>query len=102
MNACAPPAAGGFLILQITCGSARAEKVTGFVRSLSPSAVCTYSLGGMFKFDLPTSEASLASVFKGIEASKAELDITDWSVCNMTLEEVFIKLSREIGAQTKE
>lgn len=33
-----------------------------------------------------------------VEAHKGRLQIVDWGVANMTLEEVFIKISRSIGA----
>jgi hypothetical protein len=37
-----------------------------------------------------------------VSERKDVLGIIDWGVSNMTLEEVFIKLAREIGATTKE
>ena len=94
---------GGFLILTITCAPKEVQRVAEFVTSkLASGAVCTYSLGGMQRFDLPTSQTDLASIFKAVEIAKRDMNITDWAVANMTLEEVFIKLSREIGAQTRE
>jgi hypothetical protein len=69
---------------------------------LSPGAQLTYKLGGTLKYDLPLSEVSLASVFAKVTERKAALGVIDWGVANMTLEEVFIKLAREIGAQTQE
>ena len=79
---------GGFLILTITSAAGLVPEVRAFVEDrLARHAVCTYSLGGMQKFDLPTSEADLASVFAAVEDRKAALGIVDWGVANMTLEE---------------
>jgi ABC-type multidrug transport system ATPase subunit len=94
---------GGFLVLTLTTGSALgAAAAQAFVKEMSPNAQLTYSLGATLKFDLPLAENNLASVFAAVTRRKEELDIQDWGVANMTLEEVFIKLAREIGATTKE
>jgi hypothetical protein len=47
---------------------------------------------------------SLSSVFTAVAAAKADasphrLHILDWGVANATLEEVFIKFARSIGAK---
>ena len=93
---------GGFLVLTITAVPARAAESEAFIRSLVPGAVLTYKLGGTMKFDLPLEQASLASIFTAVKARQEALGIVDWSVANMTLEEVFIKLARSIGAETKD
>jgi ABC-type multidrug transport system ATPase subunit len=93
---------GGFLVLTLTTTALRATDAKAFVRQMSPNAKLTYELGATLKYDLPLDEVNLATVFKAITDRKAELDIVDWGVANMTLEEVFIKLAREIGATTQE
>jgi hypothetical protein len=81
----------------------KAEECKLFVGAeIAKGAVCTYCLGGTLKFDVPLAEADLASVFEAVTRRKEVLGIVDWSIANMTLEEVFIKLAREIGATTKE
>jgi hypothetical protein len=42
---------------------------------------------------------TLSQVFKGMEHFKAEREVLDWGVANATLEEVFIKFARSIGAE---
>lgn len=37
-----------------------------------------------------------------MEGAKEKLCVVDWGVATMTLEEVFIKLSRSIGAESKD
>ena len=93
---------GGFLVLTLTTAALRAEEAKAFVMRMSPNAQLTYALGGTLKFDLPLSENNLASVVAAVSDRKDALGIVDWGVANMTLEEVFIKLAREIGATTKE
>lgn len=66
-----------------------------FVAGLSPNAVLTYELGGTLKYELPTSEVTLSSVFAAVNAAKQRLSILDWGVANATLEEVFIKFCRD-------
>ncbi len=47
-------------------------------------------------------ETSLAKVFAGVASAKAsgELTVLDWGVANSTLEEVFIKFARSVGAKS--
>jgi hypothetical protein len=96
---------GGFLVLTLTLGDvARGADAAAFVRQLAPGAQQTYAIGATLKFDLPLSQVSLATVFDAVtqQQGRHELDIVDWSVTSMTLEETFIKIAREIGAQTDE
>jgi hypothetical protein len=41
-------------------------------------------------------------VFSTMAQHKADLRVMDWGVANATLEEVFIKFARQIGAKTNE
>lgn len=63
---------------------------------LRPFSPLACAQGGTQTFDLPTDEADLSSVFRQVEAHRKDLGIVDWGVSNMTLEEVFIKISRAI------
>jgi hypothetical protein len=69
------------------------------VQGMSPSAQLTYSVGGTLKFELPTSEVSLSQVFRVMATTHSKLQVLDWGVANATLEEVFIKFARQIGAK---
>ena len=68
---------------------------------MCPSARPVYSLGGTQKFELPSSDVSLEMVFEHMETlgKKGQLTILDWGVSNVTLEEVFIKITREAGVK---
>ncbi|KAJ9504599.1 hypothetical protein QJQ45_030495, partial [Haematococcus lacustris] len=57
---------------------------------------------GTLKYELPSREVSLSKVFKVMAEAKQALQVVDWGVANATLEEVFIKLAKGAGAQTKD
>ncbi|KAF8065710.1 ABCA3 [Scenedesmus sp. PABB004] len=91
---------GGFLVFTIAVPSDQEAAAHAFVAGLSPSARLTYSVGGTLKYELPTSEVSLSRVFAAMAGSKAAgLTVLDWGVANATLEEVFIRFARRIGAK---
>ncbi len=82
--------------LTVQHGSEQAAK--DFVQRLSPNAHLTYSVGSTLKFELPTTDVSLSQVFEAMAESKETLGVLDWGVANATLEEVFIRFARQIGA----
>lgn len=93
---------GSYLQFSLTMsGKDVDEKMSEFIYSFCPSARPLYSLGGTQKFELPTSETSLEVVFENMEILKKSniATVLDWSVSNATLEEVFIKISREAGIE---
>ncbi|KAG1674978.1 hypothetical protein FOA52_014773 [Chlamydomonas sp. UWO 241] len=70
------------------------------VADMSPGALLTYCVAGLLKYELPTTEVSISGVFSAMATAKACLTVIDWGVASATLEEVFIKLARTIGANT--
>lgn len=95
----------GFLVFTITVPAEQEADARALVASLSPNAVLTYALGGTLKYELPSHEVSLSRVFAAVEAAKAprgRLSVVDWGVANATLEEVFIKLAKSIGASSSD
>lgn len=49
---------------------------------------------------MPSADTDLAAVFRAMERARAQpgLAVADWGVATMTLEEVFVKIARGIGA----
>ncbi|GFR42619.1 hypothetical protein Agub_g3550 [Astrephomene gubernaculifera] len=92
----------GYLVFTITVGPGHEDAAQAFVKRMSPHARLTYALGGTFKYELPTSDVSLAGVFDAMASAKGLMQVLDWGVANATLEEVFIKFARQIGAETKD
>jgi ABC-type multidrug transport system ATPase subunit len=93
----------GFFVFSISVPMEQEGRAKAVVLAMAPGAVLTYSLSGTLKYELPTSQVSLSGVFKAVnDAKTAGLTILDWGVANATLEEVFIKLAKNIGAQSKD
>ncbi|KAK9805638.1 hypothetical protein WJX72_009637 [[Myrmecia] bisecta] len=90
---------GGYLVFTIMTANEDVAKADAFVRQLAPTAKRTYGVGGTQKYELPTSEVSLSSVFAGMERAKQQFQVLDWGVAHATLEEVFIKFAKSIGAE---
>jgi len=87
----------GFLVFTITVAPEREADARAFVTQLAPNAQLTYAVGGTLKYELPTSEVSLAAVFAAMAEHRERLRVADWAVANATLEEVFIKLASNLG-----
>ncbi|EFN55401.1 hypothetical protein CHLNCDRAFT_23609, partial [Chlorella variabilis] len=92
---------GGYLSFTITTPVGQEAAAAAVVRGLSPSARLVYALGGTQKFELPVGEAGVDQIFSRMEEVKArrELDLVDWGVSNATLEEVFIRITRDAGVR---
>jgi len=73
----------------------------GIIKSMAPGAKLVYSLGGTQKYELPLGQITIDDVFRRMEEVKyrKELEILDWGVSNATLEEVFIKITRDAGVR---
>ena len=92
----------GYFVFTLTVAPGHEEAAQAFVRRMSPAARLTYALGGTFKYELPQADVSLAGVFAAMAGAKASMQVLDWGVANATMEEVFIKFARAIGAETSE
>jgi ABC-type multidrug transport system ATPase subunit len=92
---------GGYLVFTATTAPGGEAAIEAFVHRLSPSAKLTYAVGETFKYELSTSEVSLSTVFGEMESAvkSGQVQILDWGVANATLEEVFIKFAKSIGAE---
>jgi ABC-type multidrug transport system ATPase subunit len=93
---------GDYLVFTITTPPEQEAAAEALVRRLSPGARLTYSLAGTRRYELPVGEVSLSGVFEAMEAAAAAaggLTVLDWGVANATLEEVFIKFAKSIGAE---
>lgn len=92
---------GGYLVFTVTMAAGQEQNVDALVGRLSRKARLTYEVGTTRKYELPTSEVSLSSVFEEMERAikSEEIKVLDWGVANATLEEVFIKFAKSIGAQ---
>lgn len=92
---------GGYLSFTLTTPPHQEAAATAVVHSMSPKAKLVYALGGTQKFELPLTDVQVDGVFRRMEEVKLrkELELLDWGVSNATLEEVFIKITRESGVK---
>lgn len=93
---------GDYYIFTITTDfeQSNADDITNFVRSMCPTARQTYALAGTHKYELPTTDVTLDTVFDYMHSQSArDLNILDWGISNATLEEVFIKFAKELGLE---
>lgn len=92
---------GGYLSFSLTTPIHQEATAAGIIKSMVPGAKLVYSLGGTQKYELPLEQITVDDVFRRMEEAKyrKELEILDWGVSNATLEEVFIKITRDAGVR---
>lgn len=90
----------GYLVFTISVPESEEALARETVLAMSPNAKVSYSLAGTSKYELPTTDVSLSQVFTAMSLAKQRLTVLDWGVANATLEEVFIKFARQIGAKS--
>lgn len=92
---------GGYYVFTITTPVGQEKAADALVFRISPHAKLTYSLAGTRRYELPVDEVTLAEVFAAVDAAVAaqELTVLDWGVANATLEEVFIRLAKDLGVE---
>lgn len=92
---------GGYLSFSLTTPLHQEATAAGIIKSMVPGAKLVYSLGGTQKYELPLEQITIDDVFRRMEEVKyrKELEILDWGVSNATLEEVFIKITRDAGVR---
>ncbi|MEW5299847.1 MAG: hypothetical protein WDW36_002821 [Sanguina aurantia] len=90
----------GYLVFTISVPESEEALARETVLAMSPNAKVSYSLAGTFKYELPTADVSLSQVFTAMSLAKQRMSVLDWGVANATLEEVFIKFARQIGAKS--
>lgn len=93
---------GGYLVFTLITVPTSIGLAAQLVQNQFPKAVQTYQVSGTLKFELPTSEVTPSSVFQFMESTKNKIQVLDWGVATVTLEEVFIKIAKEAGAKSSE
>jgi hypothetical protein len=82
-------------VLTITTPEEQEARVQEFVGSMCARARCTYALAGTYKFELPTADVTLSTVFDTMATAATQgLTVLDWGVHSATLEEVFVRLAQ--------
>jgi len=75
------------------------NQVREFMEDIYPSLKILSQLNGTLHLDIPLREEDmpefLANIFEQIESNKSDLNISDYSVSQTTLEQVFLKFAEE-------
>eukprot|EP00798_Chlamydomonas_sp_ICE-L_P006110 gene6110-2714_t len=90
---------GGYLVFQISVPLGQEQDAKAMVSKMCPTSELTYGVAGTLKYELPCKDITVTEVFNEVNKAKSTLDVLDWGVANVTLEEVFIKFARSIQAK---
>jgi len=71
------------------------DPVKKLIKSVSAKARLVEGFGGQMEFDLPDDDLQLSQVFSLIEGKKQIYTITDYSLSQHTLEDVFLGLAKK-------
>jgi hypothetical protein len=66
-----------------------------FVREVYPAAKLLREVWGSLEFEIPQDQVNLPALFETIENRREALDITDYSVSQTSLEQVFLRFAQE-------
>jgi len=66
-----------------------------FIREAFPGALLLEEHQGAVTYQIPSANTTWSTVFRQLENNKARLNITDYSVSQTTLEQVFINFAKE-------
>nr|BAO45863.1 ATP-binding cassette transporter subfamily A member [Acacia mangium] len=89
---------GGSFVFTMTTSVEHENEVENLVLKLSPNATKAYHISGTQKFELPKREVRIADVFRAIGIAKRNFTVFAWGLTDTTMEDVFIKVSREAQA----
>jgi hypothetical protein len=81
---------GSGYLMEINAHESRSADVQAFVRRLYPQSLMEQAHGGRLKVRLPQQGITLSSVFSTMETNKKTLAITDYSISQCSLEQIFI------------
>ncbi|KNA24420.1 hypothetical protein SOVF_016020 isoform A [Spinacia oleracea] len=93
---------GGYFLFTMTTTQSNDTEVENMVLSLCNNAQKTYHLGGTQKFELPKHEVRLADIFQLVEDAKSKFPVQAWALADTTLEDVFIKVTRQAQATSSD
>ncbi|XP_041357912.1 phospholipid-transporting ATPase ABCA1-like isoform X2 [Gigantopelta aegis] len=85
---------GYTIILRVSGSVPDTEPVKRFIVEMFPDAVLKEEHNNMMQFQLGMAHLSLAKLFAQMEAAKKRLHVEDYSVCQTTLDQVFINFAK--------
>merc|ERR1712159_32758 len=91
---------GGYCLEIKTPSSEDCTPVTEFVEGTFAGARCLERHVGTVKYHLPKGGNALSSLFRCLEAKKADLKIEQYGISQFTLEQVFIAMAKTQNEET--
>jgi ABC-type multidrug transport system ATPase subunit len=89
-------------MMEINTVESQREVVKQLMFKQFPGVELTEFHAGRLKFQLPKLQTSLSQVFGSIESMKDELQISDYSISQSTLEQIFVNIARQQEEQEAE
>ncbi|KAL9241235.1 hypothetical protein vseg_015366 [Gypsophila vaccaria] len=86
---------GGTFVFTMTTSADNDEEVERMAQNLSRNSQKIYHISGTQKFEIPKHDIRISDVFKAVENAKKRFTVQAWGIADTTLEDVFIKVSRE-------
>lgn len=90
---------GDYLSFSLSVPAKQAEAASEAIQMLVHGATLVHSLGGTLKMELPCANVDVGQLFQHMDKLKRDgrLQVKDWGVSHATLEEVFIRITRDAG-----
>eukprot|EP01059_Diplonema_ambulator_P003137 TRINITY_DN1278_c0_g4_i1.p1 TRINITY_DN1278_c0_g4~~TRINITY_DN1278_c0_g4_i1.p1 ORF type:complete len:1700 (+),score=392.37 TRINITY_DN1278_c0_g4_i1:51-5102(+) len=87
--------------LQVKMSADRVAAAHAYFKGIFPEAVLLEDTNSRLMYKLPAEKLRLSQVFKAVAAARKELQISDYSVTQTSLEQVFMAICREAAAGVK-
>merc|ERR1719158_1205427 len=85
---------GGGYRLQMRAMVDRLEEVDEWINERCPGSKSRHKVGETLSYELAPGGQTLASLFRMLQENKLEKGILDYSLCQTTLEQVFLNFAR--------
>ena len=83
--------------LELRTSAAAAGSVAAFLAQELPSAVLTEEHAGRLTYAVPNAGISLASVFEALELARRDFGVSDYSLVQCSLEQIFVKFASGVA-----
>ena len=92
---------GDYLSFSLAVPPKQTEMAIEAIEQMVPGASVVHCLGGSLKLELPSASIDISQLFDYMDGVKKRnvLQVRDWGVSHATLEEVFIRITREAGVR---
>ena len=92
---------GDYLSFSLAVPPKQTEMAIEAIERIARGANVVHCLEGSLKLELPSASVDISQLFEHMDSIKKRnvLQVRDWGVSHATLEEVFIRITREAGVR---